>query len=237
MVNRENPVPLYYQIKERLLAELPQPGARLPTESVLTARFGVSRMTVVQALRELEKEGLIYRIQGKGSFVSPPKFAQRLAKLRGFTEELQAQGLQPSTQLLALEQVVPLTQVVRELDLAPGEMVWKVARLRCSGSEPIGLQTAYLPVRLCPDLRAEMINGSLYALLRERYGLEAARAQESYEAGLAGNDQIARLLGVRPGAALLLGVRVTYGADELPFEYVVSQIRGDRYLLQVELER
>lgn len=235
MVNRESPLPLYYQIKERLLEAWPEPGAKLPTESELTARFGVSRMTVVQALRELEKEGLIHRIQGKGSFVSPPKFEQRLAHLRGFTEELQTRGMSPATRVLSLDQVVPLSRVAHELDLAPGEMVWKLMRLRLAGNEPIGLQTAYLPVRLCPDLRADMITGSLYALLQERYRLQAIRARETYEAGLAGNDQTAKLLSVRPGAPLLHVVRVTCGADEIPFEYVSSQIRGDRYILHVEL--
>jgi GntR family transcriptional regulator len=237
LIDRTSPLPLYYQIKERLLEELPHPGEQLPTEQDLTARFGVSRMTVVQALRELEQEGVIYRIQGKGTFVAPRKLEQRLALLRGFTEEMQTRGMTPVTRLLSLEQVVPLSRVARELDLAPGDLVWKVARLRLAGQEPIAVQTAYLPVRLCPDLRPESLDGSLYAVLKERYGLIPVRAREMYEASVFGSDHLSRLLGVQAGAPLLQVVRITYAdsAMDRPFEYVSSQIKGDRYMLHVEL--
>lgn len=235
LIDRTSPVPLYYQIKERLLEELPAPGEQLPTEHDLTARFGVSRMTVVQALRELEQEGVINRIQGKGTFVAPRRFEQRLAQFRGFTEEMQARGLVPTTKLLSLDPVVPLTRVARELDLAPGETVWKVARLRLAGDEPLAVQTAYLPVRLFPDLRADMLGGSLYSLLKARYGLLPLRASEMYEAAVSTADQISRLLGVGPGSPILQAIRITYGSDDTPFEYVSSQIRGDRYTLHVDL--
>lgn len=237
MIDRTSPVPLYYQIKEWLLDSLPQPGEQLPTELELTNRFGVSRMTVVQALRALEQEGVINRIQGKGTFVSPRKIEQRLASLMGFTAELQARGMVTETRLLSpIEPVLPQPKMARELQLPPNEMVWKVVRLRSVGYEPIAMQTAYLPVRLCPGLASDNLSGSLYSILKERYNLVGLRALESYEAAIAGPDHITQSLGIVPGAPVLHAIRVTIGNGEVPFEYVVSQIRGDRYVLNVELK-
>lgn len=235
MIDRNSPVPLYHQIKERLRQELPAPGQQLPAEHELVQRFGVSRMTVVQAMKALEREGIIERIQGKGTFVAPPKFEQRLAHLHGFTQELQRRGMTPRTQLLSLDKCQAPVRVANDLRLAPGEPVWKIARLRLTEDGPIGLQIAYLPVRLCPDLTADGLTGSLYAVVKARYGLVAMRAQEFYSAAVAGKDQIAHHLGIHHGAPLLEARRITYGANDVPWEHVHSFLRGDRYILQVDL--
>lgn len=235
MLDRRSPLPLYYQIKERLLRELPEPGMQLPSEHELMARFKVSRMTVVQALKALAGDGMIHRIQGKGTFVAPGKFQQQLARMSGFTEELLRKGYVPRTRLLSFGDIPAPPRVATQLNLAPDEAVWRVVRLRLIGEGPVAHQVAYLPVHLCPTLTAEGLDQSLYAVVKERFDLIPARAWETYEAKVAGNDTIAQALGVPPGAPLLESLRVTCGPDDTPWEYVHSHIRGDRYVLNVEL--
>lgn len=239
-IDRTNPMPLYHQLKELLRTEIKQamrPGQQLPTEQELIQKFGLSRITVIQAIKALEQEGLVQRIRGKGTFVSKPKIEQRLSKIFGFTQELQQRGLKPGTQVLSLEQLPVDQQIAQELEVQAGARVWKVRRLRLADGEPIGIQTAFLPVSLCPDLTEEKLerSPSLYRLLREEYGLNAWRARESYVAGVLKDPRDARTLQTRVGTPVLLATRTTLDPKGRAFEYVASVLRGDRYTLYVDL--
>lgn len=239
LLDRNTATPLYHQIRDLLLEEIQRgdlaPGARTPSEAELGARYGVSRITVKQAIQALVQEGLLYRQQGKGTFVARPKVRHSLNRITSFSQQMLDRGLQPSTRLLENEVVAARGRVQEALAVPPGTLVTKLRRLRLADGEIMGLQTAYLPVDLCPDLVDALgEHESLYDLLRGRYRLSPARALENYTAVILDAHE-ARLLAVAEGSPALSAERVTYLADNRALEYVVSILRADRYTLYVEL--
>ncbi|HXK04008.1 MAG TPA: GntR family transcriptional regulator [Verrucomicrobiae bacterium] len=232
-------IPLYYQLKMILLKDI-QTGRwkaddRLPTESELEQTYQVSKITVRQALRELADSGYVRREQGRGTFVARRRLEQGPRALSSFTEEMGRHGLHPGSRVLETG-VLPADSVAAEkLAIPCGTSVFLLKRLRLAEGEPVGIQTAYIPLQLAPGLPKErMENASLYELLRSKYGREPAYAHETHSAVLVDAEQ-AKLLGVRPGSPALAAERITYLEDGHPLEFVTAIMRGDRYRIMLEL--
>jgi GntR family transcriptional regulator len=155
-IDRQSPVPLYYQLKEILLelieSEEVAPNTPIPTEKELEEQHQVSRTTVRQAIAELVNNGYLYRQQGVGTFVSRPKIGHNAQELLSFTDEMRLRRVKPGTQLLHFNRIVPSKKVARRLGLLAGEEVYEIQRLRFVDSEPVGLHTSYLPVHNVPGL-------------------------------------------------------------------------------------
>ena len=238
---KDAPIPLYYQIKTRLLESIEtgqlKPGDRVPSERELTTHFNVSRMTARQALTELENQGYLYRLQGKGTFVATPKLDQPLAGLTSFTEDMRRRGLEPGAQVLSAEEVPAGRKAARALGLSETALVFRLERLRLAGGDPMALEIAHVPAALVPGLAEEgALERSLYGLLRERYGIHLVRATQSLEA-VAANEYEAQVLHVKEGTPLLLLERVSRDEQDRPVEFVRSLYRGDRYRFITELNR
>lgn len=233
-----NGVPLYMQLREKLREAVSQmkPGEAIPTEHELEVRFGVSRMTVRNAINDLAVEGLLVRHQGRGTFVQEVKLTHDLNMITSWTEQLAALGYQARTSDLEIAVIDPPARVAHELGLHPGERVFVVRRLRMASEEPVTLMVNYLPVRLVPDLNAKFSLGeSLYKTLEEQYHLMPARAVDTVEARAA-TDVEAKRLKIEHWAPVLSVTRVSYLSDERPLEVAVAISRGDRYQYRVELK-
>jgi GntR family transcriptional regulator len=239
-LDRAQPLPLYYRIKQDLLEAIDEgrlrEGDRVPSERELTERYGVSRMTARHALAILEQEGFLRRVQGKGSFVAPPKLEQTLVGLTSFTEEMHRRGLVPSTQVRLVEEIRAGERVAEHLGAQPDERVYMVERLRLASGDPMALERVYLPTRLVHGLPEMDLTGSLYELLADTYGLRLHNAVQSLEAVLADPEEAA-VLHVPLGSPLLAMTRVSYSAAGEPIEYVRSLYRADRYRFTVTLSR
>lgn len=233
------PEPKYYRLKQALVADLlatTPPGGLIPPERVLAGKFDTSRTTLRKALQELVGEGRLMRRQGSGTFVAPPKVAQRL-QLTSYTEDMVAQGLQPTSRLLDVTTIKADTELAGLLAIRRGMRVTRIQRLRLGDGEPMAIETTHLPAARFPDVAEAIAEaGSLYGLLRERHGLELARAEETIETAVARPDE-ARLLGTEIGVPLLLLSRHSIDRDGEPFEWVRSVYRGDRYKFVALLER
>jgi DNA-binding GntR family transcriptional regulator len=233
------PVPKYFTVKEALLAEISAgnwpPGALVPSEPELCQQFGVSRTTIRRAVSELSAEGRLSVVQGRGTFVATPKLEERFVQRAfGLYEDLERRGITVTTRVLRQDVVDPPAEVARRLRLKPGERAHLLVRLRAVHGEPILLSTTYIPEPLCPGLAAEDLSqGSLYRLLKERYGLVIHRGDRRLEAVAAG-PQDARLLDIALASPLLLMDSVAYLANGRPFEHSVALQRGDRASAQVE---
>ncbi len=231
-IRRGSTVPAYYQLADILrqrIADLTddQRGNPLPSEGELARQYGLSRITIRQALKSLEAKGLVYSIQGKGSFPT----LQRVPGISGFhsfTAEVQRNGQEPGTELLALDTTDALPAgIVEKLSVAAnedGEQV-HLRRLRLIDGTPIAVEDAWLPMALFPDLDlADLGEGSLYAFLADRWGLEPAWTDALIEPELAA-DETAKLLQIAPGDPVLVAWRVTLTADDKVFERVRSVYR------------
>ncbi len=238
---RRAPVPLYYQLKEiirdKILSGEWVEGMRLPSERELCEQYGVSRMTVRQSITDLVHEGLLYREQGKGTFVRRARIYQQLDRLTSFTEDMHNRGQVPNTKVLAAGMYNADSMVAERLQISPGQEVFRLYRLRISNGEPLALELTHIHFPGCERLVAEDLeHNSLYVLLETKYGVSLVEALQEVEAGLAGKEE-ANLLRISPGSSVLLTRRTTYTNHGHPVEYAVSTYRGDRYTFSTRLVR
>lgn len=233
------PIPLYHQIKTRLLELIEngqlKPGDRVPSERELTERFGVSRMTARQALVELETQGYLVRIQGKGTFVATPKFEQPLVRLTSFTEDMRRRGLEAGARVLSAGEAPAGRRVAQALSIEEMAPVYRLERLRLAGGEPMAVEISHLNAARFPGLLGfDIVYRSLYEILRVEYGVTLVRALQSMEAVPADARQ-AESLHVREGSPLMLMERVSRDQHDHPVEVTRSYYRGDRYRFLTEL--
>jgi GntR family transcriptional regulator len=240
-IDRSSPLPFYHQLKQILLAdlrgrELPA-GTRLPGDHELCATYDVSRTVVRQALAELETEGVIERVKGRGTFVAPQRTAEHLVQsLTGLYEDVAARGSHLRSEVRRLETVPADQRVADELQLPVGAPVILLERLRFVDDEPWALTTSHLPYDLAPGLLGEdFTHASLYGLLEARHGVVLTHGRRGVEATLAGPD-VGRALRVDPGGAVLV-LRSTAYAGDRAAEHFVAYHRGDRSRFEVVLSR
>ncbi|MEU5848341.1 MULTISPECIES: GntR family transcriptional regulator [Saccharopolyspora] len=222
--------PKYWGLKQHLLDMLRSlpPGAPIPTERSLAAEFDVSRTTVRQALAELTVEGRLLRVQGKGTFAAKPKVAQRL-QLSSYTEDMRAQGRQPTSRLLEVVEEPAAEELAELLGTKPSSTVLRLRRLRLADGEPMAIETTHLPLTRFRGLTSRLESGgSLYQVLRESFEVELGHAEETIETALASPEE-AELLGSDVGLPMLLLSRHSFDTEGRPVEWVRSIYRGDRY--------
>jgi GntR family transcriptional regulator len=238
-LDRQSSVPIYTQVKARIARAIStgelQPHRRIPSERELSSVFGVSRMTIRQALIELIGEGSLYTRSGKGTYVAESKIEQPLQRLTSFTQDMAARGRRPSSQLIGAELLPAPIELAQALDIPPGSELVRIRRLRLADGEPLAIETSHLPHTRCPRLLdQDLQQHSLYQLLHDRYGLELASAKQTIEAA-APTDEERELLRMPEGVPVLRIHRFTSTREGVVCEFVQSAYRGDRYQLNVEL--
>jgi len=189
-------------------------------------------------LKELEYDGLIIREKGKGTFIAEPKIRESLfQELTGFYQDMAAKGHAPISKVLK-QMVVPASpRIAAHLNLPSETPVIQIDRLRFVQDEPIVFVSTYLPHALCSSLlEADLTQRSLYEYLEQEYDLVITRGTRILEAGLA-NQYEAELLGIKPGAPLIILDSVGYLEDGTPLEFYHALHRGDRSRFEVELIR
>jgi len=238
-INRDLPIPYYFQIAEILrgmIADVevgPDAEVSLPSENELCALYDVTRATVRHALELLEREGLIYRKKGKGTFLRR-RVQLDLARLCSTTRDMQARGWVPGTRLLRMRTLMPSPHIQHQLRSEATTPVWEINRLRLADDEPISLQWSYLPCQRVPDLDRHDLTGSLYETLSSAYAIELRTAEQVIRTRMATGEE-APLLGVPEGAPVFVIDRTSYDQAGNPVEYLHALWRGDRYDLQIRL--
>lgn len=231
-------VPKYYVLKQELLEQIGElgPGEALPSERALSIEYGTSRTTVRQAFQELVVEGRLQRVQGSGTYVAKPKLAQTL-QLTGYTEDMLAQGLEPSSRLLELSSLRADAVLSERLGIAHGGRVIRIERLRMANGEPRAIETTHLAAARFPRLRQQLTRlGSLYAVLSEIYGIHLVAAEETIETVPARPEEAA-LLETDVGLPMLMLSRHSFDEAGEPVEWARSVYRGDRYKFVAWLRR
>ncbi len=238
-IDKASPVPYHYQLREILRAEIKsnqwKDGDQLPSETQLRDMFQVSRTTVRQALSALVAEGLLTRGKGLGTFVTVPKFVESWSGTTiGFSDSLTKQGILIETKVLDLKVIPAPHQACEELHLRSDENVFFLRRLRYILNQRVLVVRSYLPQKMFPNMDdIDFTNKSLYATLRQIYGLQIVRAKRNIEA-VAADEEIAALLEVDPGFPIMFIENTAYTHDSTPVEYYIAHRRGDKSRFQVE---
>ncbi|MBS4195978.1 GntR family transcriptional regulator [Lederbergia citri] len=238
MVEKDNRLPLYYQLMDVIIGKIEsgelKDHDRLPSERELCEMYNVSRTTVRQTMQELEKEKLIYKQHGKGTFVSPKVINQSLLKFYSFTEEMKKINKVPSSQVLDFEEVESDIQLAKKMEISEGTKVYKITRLRFADDEPMMYETSYLPQSRFPDLHGDDLERvPMYTLFRDKYEAIITKATERFSA-IPTSKKEAELLNIREGEPSLLINRISFEGDAI-IEYTVTIARGDKFTYSVEL--
>lgn len=233
--NHRNGVAAYKRIQAVILERIEgghlKPGDSVHSERELAKIHSVSLMTARHALTELEREGIVVRRRGAGTFVAPPKI--HFNKLVGFTEQMASRGLQASSKTLVAKVVNGEPEIAARLNLSPSATLLKVERLRVGGAEPFSVETCYLSAERFAGLtKAPLAHGSLFAILERDYKLEIAHADEEIDA-VAADARMADLFGVAKGSPLLRIRQVIFSTAGRPEIYVLGIYRADRHTLLV----
>jgi GntR family transcriptional regulator len=204
-------------------------GDRLPREQDLAAAFGVSRMTLRQALATLAGRGIVRRTPGRfgGTSIAVPTVERDLSGPASFTEQLRRAHLRAGARVVEAVTVPASRAAAEALELRPGDPVHRVVRVRTAQGQRLALEHSHFPEQTFPDLLRRRLTGSLYDVLRTEYGQRPVTATEVLEP-VVSREEEAGLLDVEPGAPLLLVVRVAYAASCRPVEYARDLFRPDR---------
>ena len=232
-------LPLYSQlgglIRQQISAGILPVGALLPSETEICRALEVSRNTVRQAVGELEAEGLVVRMRGKGTFVVDPS-ANRRGISHSFTTEMTNMGKTPTSTLLEFHITIPPEDVRQKMELMDNTETYCFTRLRNADGIPLILETSYFPCYIYPRLNQEMLRGHSFYSLLYHVGITPESAEDSYEA-VALTEEQARLLECEPGTGGFYFQRLTRSGDGRIYEYNRSYIRGDRMRLEIHRQK
>lgn len=221
-------------IIKKIDAEEYQEHEKLPSERGLCEMFDVSRITVRQTLQELEREGYIYKLHGKGTFVASKSYNQNLVKLYSFTEEMKRLGKHPTTQVLSFQMITVDQRLASKMNLEPFDEVYQVVRLRLADGEALMYETSYLPKQVFPYLTKEDFEQRpMYDVFLEDYQIGVTKAIERFSPTSVRQKEADYLKAPVDQPAMLVK-RFAYHNDKL-IEYTVSVARGDKFDYTVEL--
>jgi GntR family transcriptional regulator len=237
VIDRDSQVPLHHQVRNYLLSSIErgelEQGQQLLLEREYAARFAISLAPVRQAILDLVKEGLLYRVPGRGTFVREQKVEEKISILSSFSESMSAKGLSADLRLVE-QRVIPAPSAIGAALAAQVQRVVLLQRVALVEGKAIALLTSYLPARLVPGLEALDLNGrSLYKTLEERYGLVLARAENTIEVVRCRSTQ-AGVLGISAGTPLLQVEGRTFDVGERFVEFAQVLYRADRFRFSIE---
>jgi GntR family transcriptional regulator len=235
LLDKKSPIPVYFQLKNIIKEDIEKrnlkPGDSLPSEREYCENFGISRMTVRQALKELESEGIIVRERGRGSFVAIPRIEQE--GLMSFTEMVKARGMKPETEMVEFLKI-PAGNLSATLGIKAEDSIFKITRVRKADGIPVALETVYIPEEFVPNIEEKDFTGSLYNILKDEYGMEIKGSKTSFSATTS-TPFLEELLKLEEPMPLLKVESVNFTTGLIYYE--VSYYRSDQFKITVNLSR
>ncbi|MCT4565840.1 MAG: GntR family transcriptional regulator [Maledivibacter sp.] len=239
-IDKSSRIALYYQLMDIIIEDIEtgklKENDKLLSERELCDQYDISRATVRQAIQELEKDDYVYKLHGKGTFVSPKRFQQNLLKFYSFTEEMKKKGKKPSSVVIDFKIVCVDEKIAKKINLNEGDMLYEFTRLRLADQTPMMLETTYVPYDRFPGIkRFDLENEPMYDIFTKRFNAVFTRAEETFHVALI-RDNEAELLKIPKDAPSLLIERITYENDSI-IEYTKSVARGDKFKYYVVLTK
>lgn len=236
-IDKNSRTPLYLQLMNILIDKIEnklEEDTKIPSEREICEVYDVSRTTVRQAMDELEKEGYIYKIHGKGTFVSPKRMNQDLSAFYSFTEEMKKLGKEPSSEVTGFEVVQAGDHISDIFKIGNEDLLYKISRIRKADGIHMMYETTYIPYdRFKGITREKLENKPLYDILSKEYNVRISSAEEYFRPILT-NKIESVYLDIKEGSPSLKIERFTYEKGEV-IEYTVSVARGDKFKYRVRL--
>ena len=236
MLKQDAITPLYVQLMEELETSIRngvyKPGDKIMTEAEMAKEYGVSLITVRKAVGSLMEKGLVVRKQGKGTFVTKPKYSRNMKKLQSFTEMCEQMGVKPGAQVLENRLIMADKKVADRLGIEPGSNVVYISRLRLADGEPVQVEKSYFPLKYAFLLEEDLNNGSMFECLKETAGAKVASSEKMIELCRATAEEAA-LMDVKKGDYLLFVKSTAYDENGEPMYAGIQLINGDRFSLYV----
>ncbi|MFZ2717989.1 MAG: GntR family transcriptional regulator [Lactococcus chungangensis] len=225
---------IHDEIKHQIETGVFEVGQRLPSERVMAEQFGVSRMTLRQAVTSLVEEGILTRYVGSGTFVASDRVREKMRGTTSFTEIIQNLGKTPSSKVLSYQKTKANEVECDKLQLKKGAQIIRMERIRYADELPICYEVASIPYRLIEDFAKNDIANHFYDTLANA-GKKIGRSEQIISAKIV-NKEIANFLSIKQSSAILALTQISYFAnsDETPFEYVLSQYVGERFEFYLE---
>lgn len=233
-LDTDSHMPYYVQIKYylRQLIQNSAPNTLMPSEKELASKFGVSRGTAKQAIMDLVYEGILYRVQGKGTFTKG-NLSRNYDHLPTFTKDIRRSGASASSVLLSFTHSAPAPRARDFFHLKDDETVIRYKRLVLDNDQPNALVISYLNGRLYKGLKGTDIGVSLYETLDKKFHAAPAIVHDTYSTA-AISPKTAVLLQQPETAIVIYSERLSYLSDHTPVEFVESYIRADRFKIEVD---
>ncbi|HAT4283328.1 TPA: GntR family transcriptional regulator [Clostridium perfringens] len=236
-IDKNSKTPLYLQLMDIFIDEIDSAldeNEQLLSEREICDKYNVSRTTVRQTMDELEKAGYIYKVHGKGTFVSSKRVEQDLIAFYSFTDEMKKIGKIPSSQIISFEIIEAGDKLGDKFGILDNDLLFKLIRLRKADELPMIYEITYLPFDRFNNLNKDMLTGkAMYEVLRENFSTKFTFAEEYFEPILT-NKLESVYLKVKEGSPSLKIERFTYEKDNL-IEYTKSIARGDKFKYKVKL--
>jgi GntR family transcriptional regulator len=238
MLDRQGPKPLHAQLEDIIIQNIEneywKPNSAIPSENEFSKMYGLSRMTVRSVITRLVHSGLLYRVQGKGTYVSIPKIISKSLSQVGISKQLEEMGYDISTKLILIKkEIVPL-YMQKELNIPKGSEVYFVQRLRSIKNEPLSIHNSHVPSSISPFLELKDLEGAqLCDILENQYNVKISKVVETLESCVA-TSSVAEMLKVEPGFPLLLLRDLFYSTDNIPIKFSEVLFRGDKIKLRQE---
>ena len=239
-LNKHSHMPLYRQLVEHLIGQIDEgelaTGSRVPSERELAEDLGVSRTTARLAIDELVTSGIVYREQGRGTFVAEPRM-HSLQGFASFSTDVLARGMQPRSRVLKLEVINPDPTIRKKLRLGPVDTAIHLVRLRLADDTPVAIQEAYLPESIVPGLAdVDLEDRSLFDLLRDQYYIYPAWTEAEVTALTATEDE-SSLLGLDSQGPVLVVTGLTFTDSFEVVEAVRTVYPGGGFGLYIGRQR
>lgn len=237
-MDKTSSIPIYAQLEEAIQEKIKKreylPGEELPTERELTELFGVSRMTIRQAISNLVHKGILYKIRGKGAFVSKEVIEKKL-EIESFSDDMRKRGVIPGSKIIRFEKISPSEEIKEKLKLSEGEKIYFLNRLRLANNEAIAIEYCYLPEKFYPNIiKYNMTDCSLYTIMKEEYNIHFNYMKQSMRASNLVKIDAEMLIGKSKGVGLV-SERLMYNIEEVPIEYTKTIYHAERYTFNMVL--
>ncbi len=236
-IDKSSRVPLYSQLMDILIEKITNSlseNDQLSSEREICDTYDLSRSTVRQAMVELQKEGYIYKVHGKGTFVAPKKLNQDLMQFYSFTEEMKKIGKEPKSVVLDCEVIEADESLAEKMKIEEKKGLYKITRLRKADDTPMLYEVTYLPLNRFPGLTKEDLESrAMYDIFKNKFAVDIFMAEEYFQPVLT-NKLESKYLEIPEGAPSLKIERLSFELDKI-IEYTISVARGDKFKYKVRL--